>query len=97
MSRFLIHDTPITGLKLIERKPIGDERGFFERLFCQESFESLLGSKTIRQINCTLTRKCGTVRGMHFQYQPHAEIKIVSCIKGSKNLAGGLICLRLCQ
>lgn len=82
MSRFLIYDTPITGLKLVERKPIVDERGFLERLFCQESFESLLGGKTIRQINRTLTRKCGTVRGMHFQYPPHAEIKIVSCHKG---------------
>lgn len=82
MSRFLIHDTPLAGLKLIERKPIGDERGFLERLFCQKSFESLLGGKTIRQINHTLTRELGTVRGMHFQYPPHAEIKIVSCLKG---------------
>lgn len=82
MSRFLIYDTPIKDLKLIERKPIGDERGFLERLFCQDSFESLLGGKTIRQVNRTLTRKLGTVRGMHFQYSPHAEIKIVSCLKG---------------
>lgn len=82
MSRFLVHETPIAGLKLIERKPIGDERGFLERLFCQESFESLLSGRTIRQVNRTLTRKLGTVRGMHFQYPPHAEIKIVSCLKG---------------
>jgi dTDP-4-dehydrorhamnose 3,5-epimerase len=82
MSRFLIHETPLAGLKLIERKPIGDERGFLQRLFCQESLESLLGGKTIRQVNHTLTRKAGTLRGMHFQYSPNSEIKIVSCLKG---------------
>lgn len=82
MSRFAIHDTPITGLQLIELKPLGDERGFLQRLFCQEYLESLLGGKTIRQVNHTLTRKLGAVRGMHFQYSPYAEIKIVSCLKG---------------
>ena len=82
MSRFAIHDTPITGLQLIERKPIGDGRGFLQRLFCQKSLESLLHGKTIRQINHTLTRKLGAVRGMHFQYPPHAEVKIISCLKG---------------
>ena len=79
MSRFEIHDTPIAGLQLIERKPIIDERGFLQRLFCQES---LLAGKTIRQINHTLTRKSGAVRGMHFQHPPHAEVKIVSCLRG---------------
>lgn len=82
MSRFEIHDTSITGLRLIERKPLGDERGFLQRLFCQESLDTLLGGKTIRQINHTLTRQSGTVRGMHFQRPPHAEIKIVCCLKG---------------
>ena len=79
MSRFEIYDTPIAGLQLIERKPIVDERGFLQRLFCQES---LLAGKTIRQINHTLTRKSGAVRGMHFQHPPHAEVKIVSCLRG---------------
>jgi len=82
MSCLLIRGTPLSGLRLIERKPIGDERGFLQRLFCQESFESLLGGKTIRQINHTMTCKAGAVRGMHFQHPPHAEIKIVSCLKG---------------
>jgi dTDP-4-dehydrorhamnose 3,5-epimerase len=82
MSRFAIHHTPFTGLQLIERKPLGDERGFLQRLFCQESLGSLLAGKTIRQINHTLTRQLGTVRGMHFQYPPHAEVKVISCLKG---------------
>jgi len=82
MSRFGIHSTPIHGLQVIERQPIGDARGYLERLFCQETLNSLLQGKTIRQINRTLTQNQGTVRGLHFQYPPHAETKIVSCIKG---------------
>ena len=82
MNRLFVRDTPISGLRLIERNPLGDDRGFLQRLFCQESLESLLHGKTIRQVNHTLTRKLGAVRGMHFQYPPYAEIKIVSCLKG---------------
>lgn len=82
MSRFGLHSTPLHGLKVIERQPIGDSRGFLERLFCQETLNSLLQGKTIRQINRTLTQNKGTVRGLHFQYPPHAETKIVTCIKG---------------
>lgn len=82
MNRFVLHSAPINGLQVIERKPIGDSRGFLEQLFCQETLSSLLQGKTIRQINRTLTQNKGTARGLHFQYPPHAETKIVTCIKG---------------
>lgn len=82
MSRFLFHEKPIAGLQVIERMPLGDSRGFLERLFCQEALEQPVQGKSIRQINRTLTKKQGTVRGLHFQYPPHAEIKIVTCLKG---------------
>lgn len=82
MNRFSIHDTPIVGLKIIEREPIVDARGFLERLYCYETLEHVLQGKNIRQINHTLSRKVGLVRGLHFQYPPYAETKIVSCIKG---------------
>ena len=82
-SRFDILDTPIPGLKLIQRKPLGDSRGYFERLFCTEDLQALLSAgKGIVQINHTLTTKRGTVRGLHFQYPPHAETKYVSCLRG---------------
>lgn len=81
-SRFDILDTPLAGLKLLQRKPIGDTRGYLERLFCQEEFQSLIPDRKIMQINHTLTATRGTVRGMHFQYPPHAENKIVSCLLG---------------
>ena len=80
--RFDIHDTPLEGLRIIHRKPMGDDRGYFERMFCVEEFQVLIPNKNILQINHTLTTKQGTVRGLHFQYPPHAEIKFVSCLRG---------------
>lgn len=59
-----------------------DQRGFLERMFCREELESIVGGRTIAQINRTLTYAAGTVRGMHYQYPPYAETKIVSCTKG---------------
>lgn len=82
MSRFVINETPLAGLKLVERQRIGDERGFLSRLFCAEELQAAGWTKPIAQINHTLTQKRGTVRGMHFQFPPHAEMKLVSCIKG---------------
>ena len=82
MSDFDFRATTISGLQLIERWAMDDTRGFFERVFCQASFGSMLGGKPIQQINRTLTFLKGTVRGMHFQYPPHAETKLVSCVSG---------------
>lgn len=81
-SRLDILDTPLQGLKVIQRKPIGDFRGFLERMFCSAELQPLIQGKGIMQINHTMTAKRGTVRGMHFQHPPHAEIKFVSCLRG---------------
>jgi len=82
MSRFDICSTPLEGLVVLQRKSLGDHRGFLERLFCADELDSLLLDKQIMQINLTLTAKQGTVRGLHFQHPPHAEIKLVSCLRG---------------
>lgn len=82
MSRFLVHDTPLAGLKLIERKLIGDARGFLARMFCAEDLSMAGWHAGIAQINHTLTQARGTVRGMHFQRSPHMEMKLVSCLRG---------------
>jgi dTDP-4-dehydrorhamnose 3,5-epimerase len=81
-ERFDFITTPLAGLTVIHRKPMEDERGFFERLFCTEELGEAGLHNPIVQINRSLTRRDGTVRGMHFQYPPHAETKIVSCLKG---------------
>ena len=81
-SCFEILNTPLQRLKLIQRNPIGDHRGYLERMFCTEELQSLIPGRGIVQINHTLTARRGTVRGLHFQYPPHAETKIVSCLRG---------------
>ena len=82
MSTFILQKTPIENLKTIVHQPIKDERGFLNRLFCQNKLSQLIDKKTIQQINRSLTKKKGTVRGLHYQYPPYAENKIISCIKG---------------
>lgn len=81
-ERFEIQPTSIAGLMVIRRKPITDSRGFLCRLYCSEVFQRLGLEKPIAQINHTLTRKKGTIRGLHYQHPPHAEWKIVSCLRG---------------
>lgn len=83
MSRFAILDTPIADLKLVERQQLGDSRGFLSRLFCADEFAVAGWHKPIIQINQTFTQKQGTMRGMHFQRQPHAEMKLVTCLRGA--------------
>ena len=61
------------GLALAERQPIADRRGYFERMVCADTFAALGLTKSLVQINRTLTRARGTVRGMHFQHPPHAH------------------------
>ena len=82
MSGLLVTNLPLDGLRLVERRPVGDHRGFFARLFCAETLAATGWTKPIAQINHTHTAKQGTVRGLHFQYPPHAEMKLVSCIHG---------------
>jgi dTDP-4-dehydrorhamnose 3,5-epimerase len=81
-DRFNIRNTSLAGLQIIDRLPIKDDRGWLERIYCQDSIGELANGKTIRQITKTLTVKKGTVRGLHFQKPPYAEIKIISCLKG---------------
>lgn len=82
MSRFTLNATPLAGLTLVQRHPIGDQRGYLERLYCCDELADLLDGRAIAQINRTLTVKTGTVRGLHFQYPPHAETKLITCLKG---------------
>ncbi|CAG1021859.1 dTDP-4-dehydrorhamnose 3,5-epimerase [Patescibacteria group bacterium] len=82
MSRFDFIETPLNGLFVIQRKPIEDSRGFFSRFYCAEEFKTVGLNKPIEQINHKFTKQQGAVRGLHFQYPPHAETKIVSCLSG---------------
>jgi dTDP-4-dehydrorhamnose 3,5-epimerase len=83
MSRFAVLDTPLADLKLVERQQLGDTRGFLSRLFCAEELAAAGWRKPVAQINQTLTRRPGTIRGMHYQRPPHAEMKLVACLRGA--------------
>ena len=82
MTRFTTTDLPLAGLKRIERRRLGDDRGFLSRLFCSDELAVAGWQKSIAQINHTFTSQRGTVRGLHYQTPPHAEMKLVSCIRG---------------
>ena len=66
----------------IEVFPNKDERGWFARTFCKDEFEKIDHHKEWVQINHSYTKEKGTLRGMHFQNPPYAEIKLVRCIVG---------------
>ena len=82
MSRFDFTTTPLTGLTLVQRKVTEDQRGFLSRFYCANDFNEAGLNTPIAQINHTLTKTKGAVRGLHFQNPPHAEIKLVSCLQG---------------
>lgn len=82
MSRLSIATTPLSGLLCVTRQALGDARGFLARIFCAEELAAAGWHKAVAQINHTRTTRQGTVRGMHFQQPPHAEMKLVSCVRG---------------
>ena len=77
-----IEHSNIKGVALINLESNIDDRGQFTRLWCQEELKTLMNNDTIKQINTSLSKKRGTLRGLHFQYPPLSEIKFVKCIKG---------------
>lgn len=81
-DRFVVSPTALAGVHCIRRKRVGDQRGWLERLFCSDELATAGWSWNIAQINRTLTRRKGAVRGMHFQHAPHEEAKLVTCLRG---------------
>jgi dTDP-4-dehydrorhamnose 3,5-epimerase len=75
-------ETPLADLKVVQSVPHRDTRGSFVRLFCAAELRPLLGDRKVAQINHSRTRRVGAVRGFHFQYPPHAEMKLVRCLRG---------------
>ena len=74
--------TPLEGAYTIELEKRGDDRGFFARVFCKKEFEAQGLNNDIAQINNSLSKDKGTLRGMHYQLSPKSEDKIVRCIQG---------------
>jgi dTDP-4-dehydrorhamnose 3,5-epimerase len=76
-------ETRVAGAYLIEPEPIGDERGFFARTFCQDEFRAHGLNPCVAQANVSFNHRRGTLRGMHYQQAPHQEAKLVRCTRGA--------------
>jgi len=79
----LIKNTPIPGALIIVPEPVTDERGFFARTWCQSEFKAYGIDVTFVQCSLSFNLRKGTLRGMHFQIEPHAEVKLVRCTAGT--------------
>jgi dTDP-4-dehydrorhamnose 3,5-epimerase len=76
-------ETKLKGAYIIDLKRVTDERGYFARRWCAMEFSTHGLSPTVAQVNIGHSAKKGTIRGMHFQTVPHAEVKVVHCSRGS--------------
>ncbi|HEY4286460.1 MAG TPA: dTDP-4-dehydrorhamnose 3,5-epimerase [Puia sp.] len=74
---------PLAGAFLIDLEPFSDERGWFARYYDRKEFEQIGHHKDWVQLNHSVSYKKGTLRGMHFQFPPFREIKMVRCITGA--------------
>ena len=76
-------ETKLKGAFIIDIERREDSRGFFARAFCQNEFRARGLNPTIAQANIASNIRRGTLRGMHFQFPPAAETKLVRCTRGS--------------
>jgi dTDP-4-dehydrorhamnose 3,5-epimerase len=74
--------TALAGVMIVDTTVVRDGRGTFTRLFCANELSAVIGGRRIVQINHSLTATPGSVRGLHFQHAPEAEMKLVRCLKG---------------
>jgi dTDP-4-dehydrorhamnose 3,5-epimerase len=75
--------TPLAGAFVVELEELADERGFFARSFCREEFERHGLVPTVAQCNVSYNARRGTLRGLHYQGEPHPEAKLVRCTRGA--------------
>lgn len=75
-------ETDIPGVVLVEVEPLTDERGAFARLHCPGEFAAAGHPFTPAQTSLSRNPRRRTLRGLHFQPAPHAEVKLVRCVRG---------------
>ena len=77
------HPTALCDVWLIHLEPVRDDRGFFARTFCGEEFAAHGLETSYPQHSISYSARTGTLRGMHYQRDPHSEAKLVRCVKGA--------------
>ncbi len=75
-------ETKLRGAFIIEIERIEDERGFFGRAWCEKQFQAHGLNSSFVQCNISLSKKKGTIRGLHYQAPPYQEAKLIRCTKG---------------
>jgi dTDP-4-dehydrorhamnose 3,5-epimerase len=73
----ILQDTPLPGVRIVEPERIADERGFFARTYDAAELGPVV------QMSTSFNARAGTLRGLHFQADPHAEDKLVRCTRGA--------------
>lgn len=77
-----VQETAVSGAVVATSRPFRDDRGQFARLFDRDLLRAIHADRPIFQVNLSLTREIGALRGMHYQGAPHLEAKWVRCLKG---------------
>src|SRR5262245_27528955 len=77
------HKTTLDGAWLIQLDPARDNRGFFARTFCTEEFSAHGLETNFPQHSISYSASKGTLRGMHYQREPHSEVKLLRCLRGT--------------
>lgn len=75
--------TPLEGVHIIDLEPREDSRGFLGRMFCEREFGQAGLESRFVQMNNSLSRRRGTLRGLHYQTPPHAEVKLLRVVRGA--------------
>lgn len=81
-NRLKFYKLPLNGCFLGETEEAVDNRGSFSRIYCFDEFKKIELKSNIVQTNISFTKNKGTIRGLHFQYPPVTEDKIIFCLKG---------------
>jgi dTDP-4-dehydrorhamnose 3,5-epimerase len=79
----IFHETELDGVVIVVLEPVSDERGTFARTFDASEWSERGLSPTVQQSSVSSNRARGTLRGLHFQEEPHAESKLVRCSRGA--------------
>lgn len=79
----LFEGVSVKGAFIIEPERRMDERGFFARMYCERELAERGLAGGICQINTGFSQRAGTLRGLHYQAPPHAEVKVVRCVRGA--------------
>lgn len=83
MGKLKIIPTPLSGAVVIDTQSFEDHRGAFSRFFCKNELSEILGDRSIVNVNFSRTTQKGALRGMHYQNDPHREMKMVRCLRGA--------------